>query len=88
MDGLDETRPLLAPPPQDAASSTLTTSPGMGEKKKRTPLPKLQIGIVMLLHLSEPMSAHCIFPFINQVGRFLVTPAQASSNPDPSITAH
>ena len=89
MDVLDETRPLLAPPAtEDTASSTLATSSGVGEKKKRTPLPKLQIGIVMLLHLSEPMSAHCIFPFINQVSRFLVTPAQASSHPDPSITAH
>lgn len=32
-----------------------------------TPLPKLQIGILMLVLLAEPISSQCIYPFINQV---------------------
>ena len=52
----DESRPLLAE--------------GCAAKRKTpTPLPKLQIAILMLLHLSEPITSHCIFPFINQVRR-------------------
>ena len=68
MDVLDETRPLLAPDASPAPSSSSSTLTARTAPKKRTPLPKMQIAIVMLLHLSEPMSGHCIFPFINQVG--------------------
>ncbi|PIL33665.1 hypothetical protein GSI_04288 [Ganoderma sinense ZZ0214-1] len=51
----DERRPLL-PEGGEAA-----------KPKKPTPLPKLQIAILMLLHLAEPMTSHVIFPFINQL---------------------
>ncbi|KAH7926035.1 MFS general substrate transporter [Leucogyrophana mollusca] len=40
-------------------------------KKQRTPLPKFQIGILMLLQLAEPISSMCIYPFINQLIREL-----------------
>jgi hypothetical protein len=32
-----------------------------------TPLPKVQIGILMLTQLAEPISATCILPFLKQV---------------------
>lgn len=32
-----------------------------------TPLPRLQIGILLLLQLAEPITSQCIYPFINQV---------------------
>ena len=51
----EESRPLLQE--RDRAKT----------KRMPTPLPKLQIGILMLLHLAEPITAHCIFPFIKQV---------------------
>ncbi|KAG6333557.1 hypothetical protein ID866_5532 [Astraeus odoratus] len=35
--------------------------------RKATPLPKFQLGIVLLTLLAEPVSATYIFPFINQV---------------------
>ncbi|TBU27875.1 MFS general substrate transporter [Dichomitus squalens] len=50
----EETRPLLG-----VREGT--------KQKKSTPLPKLQIAILMLLQLSEPITSHCIFPFINQL---------------------
>ncbi|KAH7904155.1 major facilitator superfamily domain-containing protein [Hygrophoropsis aurantiaca] len=40
-------------------------------KKPRTPLPKVQFGIVMFLQLAEPISSMCIYPFINQLVREL-----------------
>ena len=33
------------------------------------PLPKLQIGVLLLVLLSEPICSQCIYPFINQVTR-------------------
>ena len=35
--------------------------------KKKTPLPKFQLGLVLLLMFSEPISGQYIFPFVNQV---------------------
>ena len=32
-----------------------------------TPLPRLQIGILVLVLLAEPICSQCIYPFINQV---------------------
>ncbi|KAI0926214.1 hypothetical protein AcW1_008437 [Taiwanofungus camphoratus] len=32
-----------------------------------TPLPKLQLGILLLLQLAEPITSQCIYPFINQL---------------------
>ncbi|CCM04325.1 uncharacterized protein FIBRA_06496 [Fibroporia radiculosa] len=37
------------------------------EARPITPLPKLQIGILLLLQLAEPISSQCIYPFINQL---------------------
>jgi hypothetical protein len=36
---------------------------------KRIPLPKLQLFIVCLIQLSEPVTATVIYPFINQLVR-------------------
>ncbi|KII95734.1 hypothetical protein PLICRDRAFT_227118 [Plicaturopsis crispa FD-325 SS-3] len=36
-------------------------------KPARTPLPKLQIGILLLVQLAEPITSQCIYPFINQL---------------------
>jgi hypothetical protein len=40
------------------------------QKKKvrgRTPLPKFQIGIILLLQICEPLTSQSIYPYINQV---------------------
>jgi len=36
-------------------------------KVKKTPLPILQICIVMLLQLCEPVTSQSVYPYINQV---------------------
>ena len=36
-------------------------------KQKRTPLPWLQITIILLLHTCEPISSQSIYPYINEV---------------------
>lgn len=36
-------------------------------QKSPTPLPKLQIGIVLLLQLCEPLCSMSIYPYINEV---------------------
>lgn len=38
-----------------------------GERENTTPLPKLQVFILIVAQLAEPISATVIFPFINQV---------------------
>lgn len=40
---------------------------GFGEKKDVTPLPKVQMAVIMLMQLVEPVTSMCIYPFINQV---------------------
>ncbi|KAH7926034.1 MFS general substrate transporter [Leucogyrophana mollusca] len=40
-------------------------------KKTRTPLPKFQLGILLVLQLAEPVSSMCIYPFVNQLVREL-----------------
>lgn len=35
--------------------------------QKPTPLPWLQLTILLFLQLAEPITSHCILPFINQV---------------------
>ena len=50
----DETRPLLG------VDSQIRRSPN--------PLPKLQLGIVLLLQVCEPITSQSIYPYINQVG--------------------
>ncbi|EGN99358.1 hypothetical protein SERLA73DRAFT_108813 [Serpula lacrymans var. lacrymans S7.3] len=44
---------------------------GKRHRKQRTPLPKLQIGILLLLQLAEPLASQSIYPFINQLIREL-----------------
>ncbi|KAH7915289.1 MFS general substrate transporter [Hygrophoropsis aurantiaca] len=43
--------------------------PSTEVKKSRTPLPKLQISILLLMQLAEPISSLSIYPFINQLIR-------------------
>lgn len=38
------------------------------ERKPRTPLPKLQLSIIMLVQICEPLASQSIYPYINQVG--------------------
>ena len=52
----DETRPLL--------------NDDSRKKTRPTPLPKLQIAIVLLLQVCEPITSQSIYPYINQVGFF------------------
>ncbi|KAI0828037.1 MFS general substrate transporter [Trametes gibbosa] len=56
---LSKTTPLLVPSCNEAAGTQI--------QKPRTPLPKAQLAVLMLLGLAEPITAYCIFPFINQL---------------------
>jgi len=47
----------------DANEQTATPKP------KRTPLPKISLFILFLIHLSEPITGTVIYPFINQFVR-------------------
>jgi hypothetical protein len=38
--------------------------------EKPTPLPRLQMSVLMLLLFAEPITSQCIMPFINQVYRY------------------
>lgn len=44
-----------------------------GDKRKQqqpqqvTPLPRLQIAVLLFFQLAEPITSQCIYPFINQV---------------------
>lgn len=49
-------------------SSLLHETP---QAKQKTPLPKLQIGILMLVLLAEPIACMSIYPYINQLIREL-----------------
>ena len=42
------------------------------EEQKVTPLPKLQLTILLLIQIAEPVSSQVIYPFINQVRVFFV----------------
>ncbi|KAG2137627.1 MFS general substrate transporter [Suillus bovinus] len=57
------------PPPIPSETSPLV--PAGTSKKPKTPLPKLQIGILMTLRLVEPIASMSIFPYINQLIREL-----------------
>ncbi|KAJ7039692.1 major facilitator superfamily transporter [Mycena alexandri] len=37
------------------------------ERKPRTPLPKLQLSIIMLVQICEPLASQSIYPYINQL---------------------
>ncbi|PFH46778.1 hypothetical protein AMATHDRAFT_153861 [Amanita thiersii Skay4041] len=36
-------------------------------KKKRTPLPKFQLALLLILHFCEPITSQSIYPYINQL---------------------
>ncbi|KAG1852066.1 major facilitator superfamily domain-containing protein [Suillus tomentosus] len=52
-------------------NETTPLVPAKGSKKPKTPLPKLQIGILITLQLAEPIASTSIFPYINQLIREL-----------------
>ncbi|OAX43835.1 MFS general substrate transporter [Rhizopogon vinicolor AM-OR11-026] len=52
-------------------SETTPLIPSSASKKPKTPLPKLQIGILLMLQISEPIASTSIFPYINQLIREL-----------------
>jgi hypothetical protein len=37
------------------------------KQNKPTPLPKLQLGVIMFAQISEPTASQSIYPYINQV---------------------
>ncbi|KAG0709382.1 major facilitator superfamily domain-containing protein [Suillus ampliporus] len=53
------------------ASDTTPLIPAGASKRPKTPLPKFQIGILMMLHVTEPIASMSIFPYINQLIREL-----------------
>lgn len=59
----DEETPLLG----HSASYSHATDATVVATKNYTPLPKLQIGICLLIQFAEPVTAQCILPFINQL---------------------
>ena len=69
---IDEETPLL----YSAEDPIVITSQESDEIA--TPLPRLQLGILLSVLLSEPICSQCIYPFINQVTRdFNFTPLHA-----------
>ena len=52
---------------QPDEETALLASPERKPVKAPTPLPKLQIFILLLMQLAEPITSQCIYPFINQV---------------------
>ncbi|KAG1848762.1 major facilitator superfamily domain-containing protein [Suillus subalutaceus] len=53
--------------PRVVASEATPLFPTKASKKPKTPLPKCQIGILMMLQLAEPIASTSIFPYINQL---------------------
>ncbi|KAG1746533.1 major facilitator superfamily domain-containing protein [Suillus paluster] len=49
------------------ASEITPLIPAEVSKRPKTPLPKFQIGILMMLHVTEPIASMSIFPYINQL---------------------
>lgn len=58
---VSEETPLLSP----AEDPIVVTS-----EEVTTPLPRLQIGILLSVLLAEAVSSQCIYPFINQVTHY------------------
>lgn len=42
-------------------------------KKAPTPLPKVQLGIILLLQICEPITSQSIYPYINQVHYYVLS---------------
>jgi hypothetical protein len=53
--------------PHDVATETTPLVPAKAQKKPKTPLPKFQIGILMILLVADPVASMSIFPYINKV---------------------
>ena len=66
MDGVDEI-------PNHENAPLLNTQ--LDLKRQRTPLPWLQITIMLLLHTCEPISSQSIYPYINEVYILFLFPA-------------
>lgn len=49
----------------------LPVSPAGKTRTPRTPLPKLQLSIIMLIQICEPLASQSIYPYINQLVREL-----------------
>ncbi|OCH95370.1 MFS general substrate transporter [Obba rivulosa] len=47
--------------------TALLSQPQDKKLERPTPLPVSQLSILMLLQLAEPITSHCIYPFINQL---------------------
>ncbi|KAG1740067.1 MFS general substrate transporter [Suillus lakei] len=56
---------------QSSETETLPLLHKTSQTKQKTPLPKLQIGILMLVQLAEPIASMSIYPYINQLIREL-----------------
>ena len=68
--------------PLDIDDDETETQPflGLDSQKKRlpNPLPKLQLAVVLLVQVCEPITSQSIYPYINQV-RLLRRSREASS---------
>lgn len=53
---------------EDDQVPLLSAAGGGNEPKKPNPLPKVQIRVLLLSVLIEPIASQSIYPFINQVG--------------------
>jgi hypothetical protein len=56
---MDEETPLLGEQSQNSQQNNT--------KKQKTPLPWRQLSILLLLHVSEPITSQVITPFLPQV---------------------
>ncbi|RDX57347.1 MFS general substrate transporter [Lentinus brumalis] len=52
---------------QPDEETALLESPERKTLKAPTPLPRLQIFVLLLMQLAEPITSNCIYPFINQL---------------------
>ncbi|TBU50435.1 MFS general substrate transporter [Dichomitus squalens] len=52
---------------QSDEETALLASPERKVLKAPTPLPRLQIFVLLLMQLAEPITSQCIYPFINQL---------------------
>lgn len=77
----DEETPLLL----SAEDPIVTVITHEESNEVVTPLPKLQIGILLLALLAEPICSQCIYPFINQVTRRILTVHRRTPN---ALLAH
>ena len=51
------------------ASETMPLVPAEASKRPKTPLPKLQIGLLMILEIAHAIALVSVYPYINQVFR-------------------